>query len=128
MSTQVTAELTSKRYEMGSPLTTIGGLLASGTDGVTGDLDGSATWEGIMAVDASGAGGYVSMSRFEGRLAGRSGSFLFTIAGVSHAGGTTTAAVTVVPGSGTGELADLSGSGTLRSAGNAATLDLAYSL
>ena len=55
-----------------------------------------------------GSAGYVAIERFTGTLHGRSGSFVFQHSGTMDRGAQQLA-ITVVPGSGTGALAGLSG-------------------
>lgn len=78
-----------------------------------GDLDGESTAELLMCqADASnlGAGaGYVASELVKGTLAGRAGTFVMQHWGVSGGGGAQLTGGRVVPGSGTDELAGLSG-------------------
>ncbi len=74
-----------------------------------GDLDATGVGEMLAAMTATpGSAGYVAMEWVEGTLAGRSGSFLLQHTGTMNRG-TPTLSVTVVPDSGTGQLAGLSG-------------------
>ncbi len=57
----------------------------------------------------SGSGGYVGMERVTGKLSGRSGSFALQHNGTMEPSGVHLS-VTVVPGSGTGQLVGISGS------------------
>ena len=59
-----------------------------------------------------GSAGYVAIERVSGTLHGRTGSFVFQHAGTMDRGGQRLS-ITVVPDSGTGELAGLSGTFTL---------------
>lgn len=74
-----------------------------------GDLDGTCEGEMLSVMsDAKGSGAYVALDRFTGTLGGRHGSFML----MHHATmtrGAPALSVTVVPDSGTGELAGLSG-------------------
>jgi Protein of unknown function (DUF3224) len=74
-----------------------------------GDLEGTAT--GLMLASGNpskGSAGYVAMEKVTGTLKGRSGSFTLQHRGVmSH--GATELSVTVVPESGTEQLAGLAG-------------------
>ncbi len=74
-----------------------------------GDLEGSGEGEMLTAGDAaSGSAGYVAMEIVTGKLDGKSGSFAFQHSGtMTHAAQQLT--ITVVPGSGTGELSGISG-------------------
>jgi hypothetical protein len=75
----------------------------------TGDgVDGEATFEGLMYYNADGTSRYVTLMHVVGSLGGRQGSFVLAGSGTfdgTHARGEST----VVPGSGTGELAGLRG-------------------
>lgn len=75
-----------------------------------GDLIGHSLGE-MLAVrtDVKGSAGYVALERVEGSLGGRTGSFVLQHSGTMNRGASTLA-LTVVPDSGTGELAGLSGS------------------
>ncbi|HEX5341718.1 MAG TPA: DUF3224 domain-containing protein [Duganella sp.] len=76
---------------------------------------------------ALGSGVYVAVERVTGALAGRDGSFLLHHTGVMTRGapGLT---VAVVPDSGSGELAGLSGSLTIRIEGGKHYYDFEYTL
>ena len=68
-----------------------------------------ASYEGLMFYAADGTSSYVTLMQITGTLDGRSGSFVLT--GSGNYDGTTAAGESrIVPGSGTGELAGLSGS------------------
>jgi hypothetical protein len=80
-----------------------------------GDLGGSS--KGFMLSSAAtivkGSGGYVAMERVTGTLKGRRGSFVLQHSGtMTH--GVPQMSVTVVPDSGTGELAGLAGTMTIK--------------
>lgn len=73
-----------------------------------GDIEGKSTAELLMAGAQEGSAAYVGFERIEGRLHGRSGSFiLHHSATMSH--DAQSASWTVVPDSGTGELRSLRG-------------------
>ena len=74
-----------------------------------GDLDATSKGE-MLAVSTSvkGSAGYVAMEVVTGKLQGRSGSFALQHSGTMMRG-TPQLSVTVVPDSGTGELAGLAG-------------------
>jgi hypothetical protein len=83
---------------------------AGGTQAFTGAIVGSGTVEWLMSYPGDGTARYVGLQLIEGTLDGRRGSFVLTASGAF--GGTTSEATwTVVPGSGRGELAGISGSG-----------------
>ena len=77
----------------------------------TGDLEGESTAE-LLIAKSEGGGGYVGHDRITGTLAGRSGGFVFQHTGLMGPDGVTNSG-TIVPGSGTGELADIKGEGTM---------------
>lgn len=75
-----------------------------------GDLDATSIGEMLSAMTAvKGSAGYVAMERVTGALQGRRGSFVLQHSGTMNRG-EPVLSVTVVPDSGTGELAGLSGS------------------
>jgi hypothetical protein len=74
-----------------------------------GDLDGTSKGLMLSAGDpAKGNAGYVAMEQVTGTLAGHTGSFALQHSGLMENGGYKLT-VTVVPGSGTGELAGIAG-------------------
>jgi hypothetical protein len=76
----------------------------------TGDMAGESTWEALMVYGTDGTASYVGLERFTGTVAGRSGSVVLRQTGTFDEGVARTA-WTVLPGSGTGELANLRGEG-----------------
>ena len=75
-----------------------------------GDLEATSSGEMLTAGTAvAGSAGYVAIERVEGTLGGRMGSFVLQHSG-SMAGGSQSLAISVVPDSGTGELAGIAGS------------------
>jgi hypothetical protein len=78
-----------------------------------GDLEGTSEADLLMCqADPKKLGegeGYVASEQFTGRLGGREGSFVIQHWGISGAGGAQQNGGHVVPGSGTGNLAGLSG-------------------
>jgi hypothetical protein len=79
----------------------------------SGDLAGNS--EGTMLAahgSEKGSAGYVALEEVKGTLAGRTGSFVLQHSGTMDRG-TPTQSVTVVPDSGTGELAGLRGTMTI---------------
>jgi hypothetical protein len=77
----------------------------------TGDLAASGAAELLMCYTADGTASIVGFQRFTGQLGGKDGSFVLRSVG-GFDGEQATAQLTVVPGSGTGELAGLSGTGS----------------
>lgn len=78
----------------------------------TGDLAGESTAELLMCqadtTDLAAGAGYVASERVQGRLGDREGTFVMQHWGVSVGGNQSTGGH-VVPGSGTGDLAGLTG-------------------
>ena len=76
-----------------------------------GDLVASGAAELLMCYAADGTASIVGFQRFTGQLAGRDGSFVLRSVG-GYDGALATATLEVVAGSGTGELAGLTGTGS----------------
>jgi hypothetical protein len=83
---------------------------ATVTKTFTGDLEGDGQVEYLMMYRADGSATFVGFERVTGRLGGRAGSFVLQRTGVFE-DGQAKEAYSVVPGSGTGELAGLRGDG-----------------
>jgi hypothetical protein len=117
--------------EPGAPLEEGDGITLARMTGrkqFQGDLQGTSTVHMLTAatgVERSGA--YVAVERISGTLHGRRGSFV-----VQHNGtmtrGTPHLTITVVPDSGTGELAGLAGTMQIRIAGSEHFYELEYTL
>ena len=76
---------------------------------IAGDLVATTKGQMLSAMTATkGSAGYVAIERVEGTLGGRRGTFVLQHAGTMDRGAPTLS-VTVVPDSGTGELAGLRG-------------------
>lgn len=93
-----------------------------------GDLEGTSKGEMLTAMTGvEGSAGYVAIERVSGRLHGRSGTFV-----LQHSGTMTRGApqltITVVPDSGTGELAGLAGTMTIDIADGKHSYTLEYTL
>ena len=75
-----------------------------------GDLEGTSKGEMLATgrPDPKGSGGYVALERVTGTLHGRSGTFILQHSGTMTRG-TPELSITVVPDSGTGQLAGLAG-------------------
>lgn len=69
----------------------------------------SATYEALMYYAADGTSSYVTLMQVTGTLDGKTGSFVLTGSG-TYDGTTAAGESRIVPGSGTGELAGISGS------------------
>ena len=90
-----------------------------------GDIEGESTAELLMAMAGEGSAAYVGMERVSGRVNGRQGSFVY-LHTATATGGSRSASWTVVAGSGTGELAGISGQlgiDSLPDGGHVLTLD-----
>ncbi|MDE0139566.1 MAG: DUF3224 domain-containing protein [bacterium] len=75
----------------------------------SGDMVGASEAQMIAAFTATpGSAGYVAIEHFTGSVGGRSGSFVLQHSGVMNRGDARLE-VTIVPDSGTGELAGISG-------------------
>lgn len=78
-----------------------------------GDLEGTSRGEMLAAMtEVKGSAGYVAVEKVEGTLGGRTGSFFLQHSGLMDRGAPTLV-ITVVPDSGTGELAGLEGAMTI---------------
>ena len=93
----------------------------------SGDLEGESIAE-LLIAKAEAGGGYVGHDRVTGSLQGKTGGFVFQHTGLMGPDGVTNTG-TIVPGTGSGELAGISGEGTMLAdeEGNH-TLTLAYEL
>jgi hypothetical protein len=93
-----------------------------------GDLVATGRGEMLTALTPiKGSAGYVAIERVSGTLNGRNGSFVFQHAG-SMDGGAQQLSITVVPGSGTGELLGISGTFRLEIAGDKHFYEFEYAL
>jgi hypothetical protein len=91
----------------------------------TGDIDGESAVRALEVRRDDRSASLVSMQRFHGKLHGRKGSFVLQ-GQETVENGTVTATWSVVPGSGTGDLAGLRGEGGFEGRfgkGSDATLD-----
>jgi len=94
----------------------------------SGDITGEGTVEWLMAYRPDGTADYVGLQHVTGTLGGRSGSFVLSTPG-TYDGQGATGTWTVLVGSGTGELAGLSGTGTFSApSGGEPTVSLDYDL
>lgn len=93
-----------------------------------GDIDGTSEIRWVMAYTAEDRAEYVGVQSVDGTLGGRTGSFVLRSVG-TFADGVAEAELTVVEGSGTGDLAGIRGTGSMRAPmGDAATVTLDYTL
>ncbi|MBB5953786.1 hypothetical protein FHS29_000356 [Saccharothrix tamanrassetensis] len=108
-----------------------GGVMATRTTSrhrLSGDIEGEAVAELLMAHAGETYAGIMGMFRVTGSIAGRSGTFVLRNNAVFESGAVR-GEVSVVPGSATGELAGLSGDGEYRSEGTrAGVITLDYDL
>ena len=94
----------------------------------SGQLSGSSKGEMLaFGSPAKGSGGYVAMELVTGSLNGKSGSFVLQHTGTMDHGGQQLS-ITIVPDSGTGELAGISGKLDLKIADGKHFYDIKYSL
>jgi hypothetical protein len=92
----------------------------------SGDIEADGVVEFLQASRPDGTASYAGIERVTGTIAGRSGSFLLQDAG-TVAAGIVSGDWFVVPGSGTGELAGLRGTGGFRAnLGEGAEVTLDY--
>jgi hypothetical protein len=93
-----------------------------------GDLVATGAGEMLTALTPNpGSAGYVAIERVTGTLRGRSGSFVFQHSGTMDQGAQRLS-ITVVPGSGTGDLAGISGSFKINIAEGRHLYEFEYSL
>jgi hypothetical protein len=78
---------------------------------LSGDIDGDATWAALMCYREDGTAEYTGLQYVTGQIAGRAGTCVMVADG-SYADGEARGTWRVIPGSGTGALAGLRGSGT----------------
>ena len=86
------------------------------TQEFTGDLIGTGNARFLIVQLSDGGAHFTGIERFIGTLAGRSGSFLLRNMGVLK-DGSVTSEWQILPGSATGELAGLNGTGGVNSSG-----------
>ena len=84
---------------------------ASVKQSFTGDIEGEGSVEWLMCYRPDQTAEFVGLQRIDGRLGGRSGSFVLLQTDGSFDGTEAKGQLSVVPGSGTGELSGLRGQG-----------------
>ena len=84
---------------------------ASVTRTYTGDIEGDAQVEYVMMYRTDGSASFVGIERVVGRIGDRSGSFVLQRIGVFESG-QAKESYSVIPGSATGDLLGLTGSGS----------------
>ena len=93
-----------------------------------GGLEGTSKGEMLSALTSvKGSAGYVAIERVTGTLQGRSGTFVLQHSGIMNRGAPSLT-VTVVPNSGTGQLASISGTLTIAITDGKHSYDLEYTL
>jgi hypothetical protein len=101
---------------------------ASVGQGFTGDLEGEGSVEWLMCYREDKTADFVGLQRFVGRLGSRSGSFVMRTQGTFD-GEKAAGELSVVPGSGTEELAAITGTGAFAAPlGSTASVELDYDL
>lgn len=99
----------------GSPVVTAAPVgLATMTKTFEGEVSGTAATLFTAAYDqATGVGTYLAMESFEGRLHDRAGTFNFAHSATATGSDRQREFFVIVPGSGTGELAGITGDGSI---------------
>jgi hypothetical protein len=94
-----------------------------------GDLDGGSKGQMLTGMTSvKGSAGYVAIEKFTGTLQGRSGSFILQHS-ATMTRGAPQLSITVVPDSGTGQLAGIAGTMTINvAAGGKHSYDFLYTL
>ena|SRR5689334_5954319 len=101
---------------------------ASVTQQFSGDVTGAGAVEWLMCYQADGTARFVGWQRVDGSVGGAEGSFVLATDG-EFDGGKAVGRWTVVPGSGSGDLAGLTGEGRFEAPhGPTATFTLDYDL
>jgi hypothetical protein len=102
--------------------------------GFSGAIDGKGSVEYLMFYSHfdpkdqhNSSASYVGLIRFDGKLAGRSGSFVMKDTGTFE-GGTANATLQIAEGSGTGALRGITGTGAYRADREGSRLELDYDL
>lgn len=112
MEANATFELSNQRHEpTGDEVPSVVGVDLSHTvfdKSFSGDLEAGSVTE-MLAVRSPGGAGYVAMERIVGSLHGRAGTFVLLHLGTLDGSGAPSGQWVIAPGSGTGELAGISG-------------------
>lgn len=94
-----------------------------------GDLEGTSKGEMMTAgPNAEGSGGYVAIEQVDGTLRGRKGTFLLLHQGTMKKNSDFKITIVVVPDSGTGQLAGLTGTMAIVIAGGKHSYEFDYTL
>lgn len=95
---------------------------------LSGEIEGAGLAQWLMCHRADETAEFVGLQRIEGRVGGREGSFVLTSNG-DFDGKRAAGEMSVVEGSGTGELAGITGAGSFTAPlGSEATVELSYEL
>ena len=81
-----------------------------------GDVEGEGRAQLLQALRADGSASFVGLERVSGSIGGRQGTFVLQDAGTLDASGRVEGTWTVVPGSATGQLTGLRGTGAFTAA------------
>jgi hypothetical protein len=101
---------------------------ASGPQDFSGDIHGTGRVEWLMCYRGDGTADYVGMQEIDATIDSRTGAFVLTATGAFD-GQQSEGEWTVVPGSGTGELAGIVGTGAFKAGpGPQASFQLSYEL
>lgn len=101
---------------------------ATVTNVFRGDIEGRGTLEYLMVYHDDESATFIGLEQVVGRLADREGSFVLQHSG-TYRDSVATGTWTVVPGSGTGDLSDLTGQGSFDARhGQPATYTLRFTL
>jgi hypothetical protein len=114
MATRATATFSIDNWDENEILETDGGSKitnAKVSRSFEGDLAGNGTVEWLMGYDEGGSATFVGLERIVGSIGDKGGSFVLQHVGTFD-GQVAKAQLTVVPGSGTGELGGLRGEGS----------------
>ena len=95
--------------------------------GYKGDIEGKGTVEYLMVYRDDESATFIGLERIQGGLAGDTGSFVLQHSG-SYESGSAKSSFSVVPGSGTGKLAGLSGHGEYAATDCEAPVTMHYDL
>jgi hypothetical protein len=102
---------------------------ASVTQALSGDIEGEAKVEWLMCYRPDQTADFVGLQRISGRVGDRAGSFVLAQTDGTFDGKEARGALAVVPGSASGELQSLRGTGEFRAPhGGEASISLDYEL
>ena len=89
---------------------------ASGAQAFTGDIEGEGSVHWLMLYRGDKTAHFVGLQRITGSVGGRRGSFVLAAEG-AHDGASSRITLTIIEGSGTGDLAGIAGEGTFDAPG-----------